>query len=295
MYKYIDTEKIVLLHSEGKNDKEIAAYLKLSTCTVAKYRKKLNLKTHSPRPLSEEEKKNISQKRKEWLKNNPDKHPWRNKDKFQSNPCKVFKKYLNAHNIDFIEEYDPLIPNRFFSIDIAMPDKMIAIEINGNQHYERDGKLKPYYQERHNLLESNGWKVFEIHYSNCYHLEKLDNFMDTLLNTKTLIKFNYEKYIKPTRNHSKRKRPEKPKRIKPKKTIKEKTPKKEKKVYLCSCGNPIVKGAKGCMPCFRLRNKKVKERPTKEELLSLIGQMSMVKIGKLYGVSDNCVRKWLKQ
>ena len=221
---------------------------------------------------SKETKEHLSKKRKEWLKNNPDKHPWRNKDKFQSKPCEKVKEYLKSKNILFIEEYDPKILNRFFSIDIAMPEKMIALEINGNQHYEKDGSLKPYYQERHDLLESNGWKVFEIHYSHCFHLEKWDDLLNILLNTDILIQFDYIKYLNGDDNKRE----------------------KSKNINFCNCGNPIDRKAKSCAPCYNLERRKVKERPTKEKLLSLISQMSMVKIGKLYGVSDNCIRKWLK-
>lgn len=38
-------------------------------------------------------------------------------------------------------------------------------------------------------------------------------------------------------------------------------------------------------------NKKV-ERPSKEELIRLLKQYNFVKVGKIYGVSDNAVRKW---
>lgn len=36
------------------------------------------------------------------------------------------------------------------------------------------------------------------------------------------------------------------------------------------------------------------ERPTKEKLEELITKYPMTKIGKMYGVSDNAIRKWLK-
>ena len=46
-------------------------------------------------------------------------------------------------NIPYIPEYNEHgVKDRNFSIDIALPDKMVAIEINGNQHYNRDGMKK---------------------------------------------------------------------------------------------------------------------------------------------------------
>jgi hypothetical protein len=40
--------------------------------------------------------------------------------------------------------------------------------------------------------------------------------------------------------------------------------------------------------------RKVKNRPTKEELQTLIETTPYTKIGELYGVSDNAIRKWAK-
>lgn len=45
--------------------------------------------------------------------------------------------------------------------------------------------------------------------------------------------------------------------------------------------------------CCSLSQRKV-ERPSKDELLKLIKTTSFLQIGKLYGVSDNAVRKWCK-
>ena len=45
--------------------------------------------------------------------------------------------------------------------------------------------------------------------------------------------------------------------------------------------------------CSSISQQKVK-RPSKEELLELIKSTSFLQIGKIYGVSDNAVRKWCK-
>ena len=48
--------------------------------------------------------------------------------------------------------------------------------------------------------------------------------------------------------------------------------------------------------CYKNKHKYVKKvRPTKEELIKDILTLSLVKIGKKYGVSDNAVRKWCKK
>jgi very-short-patch-repair endonuclease len=48
-----------------------------------------------------------------------------------------------------------------------------------------------------------------------------------------------------------------------------------------------------CASCHAMNMRKVL-RPSKEELDLLIKEMSMIKIGKKYGVSDRAVRKWIK-
>jgi len=49
-----------------------------------------------------------------------------------------------------------------------------------------------------------------------------------------------------------------------------------------------------CVSCYRIDCRKVKDRPSKEELIKLLETFSYVHIGKMFGVSDNSIRKWLK-
>jgi hypothetical protein len=51
--------------------------------------------------------------------------------------------------------------------------------------------------------------------------------------------------------------------------------------------------SKICTTCSGLKHRKVK-RPTYTELLELLPTTPMTKIGAMFGVSDNAVRKWLK-
>lgn len=43
-----------------------------------------------------------------------------------------------------------------------------------------------------------------------------------------------------------------------------------------------------------LSRRKVKDRPSKDTLANLIQNHSFVQIGRIYGVSDNAIRKWCK-
>jgi len=275
------------------------------------------------RKHSEETKKIISQKRKEWLKNNPDSHPWRKGNKFKSKPCENVKKFLKSLNINFIEEHDPEIENRFFSIDIALPDKMVAIEINGNQHYERDGRLKPYYQERHDLLKSKGWDVFEIHYSHCFQFDKWQSFTQNLQSSEIKKDFDYLSYIPrikienicidcnskifktslrcrscqlKTINDLGQTRTDKDS-LEASNDIPFITRSKKKnfnKTNLCKCGIMKIHSSLECSKCHLLRRRKV-ERPTKEELEKLIFELPFTKLSEKFGVSDVAIKKWCKQ
>lgn len=90
-----------------------------------------------------------------------------------------FKQFLREHGIKYVEEYKVLDDHNYY-IDIAFPDKKIGIEINGNQHYQNDGNLKPYYQHRHDLIESFGWKIIEIQYIFVYRNKFLNNILNTV-------------------------------------------------------------------------------------------------------------------
>lgn len=70
-----------------------------------------------------------------------------------------------------------------------------------------------------------------------------------------------------------------------------------KKTYYCDCGNEKYRYADNCNNC-KNKNKiiqSVKEgRPSYSKLIELKETISIVKIGEIYNVSDNCIRKWIK-
>lgn len=70
--------------------------------------------------------------------------------------------------------------------------------------------------------------------------------------------------------------------------------KHDKKHYYCKeCGAEITRAANLCKQCYALSNRKV-DRPIREELKELIRKYPFTKVGEIYGVSDNAVRKWCK-
>lgn len=114
---------------------------------------------HSP-----ETRVKCSESRKKYLAEN-NLPAWKTHDKFKSIPCEQFKEQLTQLGIPFIAEHQPLRHiGRFFSIDVAFPDIKLGIEINGNQHYTPERTLKPYYQDRHDLIVVDGWELIEVPY-----------------------------------------------------------------------------------------------------------------------------------
>ena len=74
------------------------------------------------------------------------------------------------------------------------------------------------------------------------------------------------------------------------------------KKYYCKCGEEKSKRADKCIKCrdvsrvgSRINQRKVKNRPSLSQLLQDIEDTNYVQTGKKYNVSDNAIRKWIKQ
>lgn len=69
------------------------------------------------------------------------------------------------------------------------------------------------------------------------------------------------------------------------------------KLNFCKvCGKVLQKDNKNTCSkrCNSIFRRKV-DRPTKEQLQKDLSELSMVQIGKMYGVSNNAIKKWAKQ
>ena len=63
------------------------------------------------------------------------------------------------------------------------------------------------------------------------------------------------------------------------------------KNYCVDCGKEICYEATRCNECQGKKLRKI-ERPNKEQLYELLKNNSFVKVGQMYNVSDNTIRKW---
>lgn len=71
--------------------------------------------------------------------------------------------------------------------------------------------------------------------------------------------------------------------------------KEDKVEYNCEkCGDVVsTKNVKHCAKCHGLNNRRA-ERPSRDIILKQIEELGYVGTGKIYGVSDNAIRKWIK-
>lgn len=249
---------------------------------------------------TEETRKKISEKRKKWLKANPDKHVWKRHSKFKSIPCEKVKQFLSENKIRFLPEFTPLI-DRAFAVDIAFPEKMVCIEINGNQHYDATGKLKPYYQEKHNLITDAGWKIIEIHYSLCYNQEYISSLMSTINNVPSLNDFDYDIWENGgstgirNRNNALEERCDIQFHHRPLDKFQYEVyipiNKKKEKKKCEDCGKELnYYKSKRCSKCAARRQPKVK-LPEKDELQRMVYELPMTKLSKQFGLSDVGLKK----
>lgn len=137
---------------------------------------------------------------------------------------------------------------------------MVAVEIDGSQRLKKERKAKD--EEKDKLLISKGWKVIrfmasDVMYKKLFVLEKLQSFLKT---GKKYEKVGILKYVSN-------------KRIKKERGEDGFADKERESFY---------------------KQRKVKNRPSKNELLNEIKESSFAKVGRKYGVSDNTIRKWRK-
>lgn len=219
---------------------------------------------------SEKTKNILSNKRREFLKNNPDLHPWKKHSKFQSEPCEKFKQLLLNKNISFVPEFTDKEWIHNYSIDIAFPNNKVGIEINGNQHYTKDGQLVDYYKRREFYLTSIGWKIYQIHYSLVYNKNIIDTIIIDILNK--IDKIDYSSYVFKSQIN-----------------------------YCTKCGKKLKRDSSSelCQKCNKTLKDQLKIEKRKQIVLSSNIDFSkfgwMNKLSKLFEISPQKISGWMKK
>ena len=155
----------------------------IKICNICESIIKRNSKCRICFPIkhSEESKLKISIGRKKYLSENKDKHNWSLFKNEETDPELKFKEILSTYNLRVYQYYIPPENDRFFELDFAIPNKKLAFEINGNQHYNSNGTLAKYYQDRHDYFIKRNWKLVEIPYLKCYDEEFIRKCIETFL------------------------------------------------------------------------------------------------------------------
>ena len=134
------------------------------------------------RPLTEEEKKKISEARKKYLSEHPDKVPFKlNHSSKESYPEKYFREWLQKENIFSEREYQVGL----YTLDFAWPERKIYLEIDGSQHH-LDWMIK-HDEERAKKLSELGWVCIQRVYWPDYQKLNLEERKSFLLSLKENI------------------------------------------------------------------------------------------------------------
>lgn len=279
--KELNWQEIQEYYNTGKTWRDIVTQFKIDFSTISSAAKKGLFKSRSisdaaaiskykkiGRKLSKETKLKISIGRKAYLAANPDKPAWKTHNKFKSIPCEKLKAQLRAYEIAFEGELEPLRhKGRFFSADIAFEQYGVIWEVNGSQHYDTDGNLKPYYQNRHDLIELEGWRVFEIPYHVAMRKGIIEELLEKTVNLSYKPNQDYQIY------------------------------KKKEENSCLDCGVVIWPESERCRKCASALSNLSKRKvswPEKEILQNLILNNPILRISKVFNVTGNTILKWLK-
>lgn len=143
---------------------------KLSEDTLRRMRDNGKKQRHT-----QETKDKISQIRKKYLKEHPDKVPYllNHYSKGESYPEIYFEEVFKNENIKLTKKFRIYL----YELDFCDVDKKIDIEIDGEQHYSDERIVKSDIR-RTAYLEDMGWTVFRIRWS---HFQKMSFYEKSLV------------------------------------------------------------------------------------------------------------------
>lgn len=180
-YENFKIPKCVICSSNARYKKSMKFY---KTCGSDNCKSRI----HKNKIISDLTKEKISKSRKKFLKENPDRHVWKRSSKFISVPCEHVKSILIENDIEFKEEVS-VSTYKHYSVDILITGKNLIIEINGNQHYDKNGNLKEYYQNRHNFIKDLGFNIIELPYYHAFNEKKILSLVNSYSNKSVIIPF----------------------------------------------------------------------------------------------------------
>jgi len=273
-------------HDSGMIQTEITKKYGISSASLNKANKKGLIKLRNvkeslllqKRTHTEESRKKISETRKKYLRDNPDKIPYllnhKHKRKFYSeeyfNECLKDTNFINEYKVDT------------YSLDFAEVVNKIDLEIDGNQHFY-DKKIIEHDKKRNFYLSCLGWTIIRIKWSEFLIL----SLAEKQRIVKDIIKFKNPiakcvAFIKPNENLDLIEYYKKISNIK-----------KLHGMKSCECGKMIEERSKKCQTCRFLK----KCPYTKSELHTLIWAFPKEELykNKIIRLSRKNLEKWIKE
>jgi very-short-patch-repair endonuclease len=158
------------------------------------------------RKHSEETKKKISDARKKYLSENPDKVPYKlNHSSKESYPEKYFTEVFKNEGINVVKSFYIGL----YELDFSIPNKKIDIEIDGSQHYY-DEKIIESDKRRNKFLEDNGWDIIRINWSEykklnfdekSEYISNLKKYINNIIDTKPFFEIDIKENRTKERKH----------------------------------------------------------------------------------------------
>lgn len=194
-----------------------------------------------------------------------------NSKKEDSYPEIVFLQYLKSSELS---KYTilPKFPVSRYVLDYVIVEHKINIELDGQYHFN-DQKTIDKDIKRNEYLQSLGWKVYRISWTFFNkNREAVINDLITFTNSSDIHKRSYliDDYVFPD--------------------------------VVCKCGEAKYSTSIQCRKCYT--NERISQgnmslmrkfEVSKEELEILVKEKPMTEIGKMFGVSDNAVKKRCKK
>lgn len=207
---------------------------------------------------TEESKKKIREIRIKFMKENPEQTAWRTKN--LSYPEKLFLEKIYELGLDkkysIVREYS-VFP---YFIDFAFVNEKVAVEIDGSQHLLPERKDRD--DKKDELLKNDGWFILRVSENEVKtNINSVFDTITSIINDRPKIQSMKLGVVK--------------------------FPNKRQKKERESCG--LTKGEID----RSVKQRKV-TRPPYQELIDLVKTNGYSKTGKMFGVSDNSIRKWIK-
>lgn len=167
-----ELEAIRRYYEQGHTLRDVTKTFKISFCKLYSLRdkglltltrdedtqKEICASKHRGLKHTQSTKDKLAQLRKEWIKNNPDRHPWKfaHKSIGESYPEKYFREWLEKEGLPFVQEYS----YKTYHFDFLVGNA-VDLEIDGSQHKSCPAIIE-HDLKRNKIVEAAGFIVKRI-------------------------------------------------------------------------------------------------------------------------------------